>query len=262
MLRTGVAGDIKMIRACVYSDTADTIIDPLPAPPPHLHWDLYLGPASYQPYAPSIHPRGFRRFLNMTNGVIGDWGVHWMDQILWWSEEKYPGKIYSHGGMVDPGCGYDAPDFQTATFEFENFMVAWEHRRLGGDRSEKSPVGTYFYGTKGVLFLGFYDGTIFYPNDENKSVIRVNHAMHDPDGQNIRELWKDFIDAIEGRKNPVAGIESSHRATTMSLLAMIAYKTGREIRWDGENETILEDPEATSLMQREYREPWDYPKIS
>ena len=262
MLRSGAVGDVKMIKACVYGPTADDIIDPLPAPPSNLHWDMYLGPAAYQPYATSIHPRGFRKFLNMTNGVIGDWGVHWMDQILWWSEEKFPRKIYSTGGMLNPDCGYDAPDFQTATFEFENFTVNWEHRRLGGDRSERSPVGTYFYGTKGILFMGFFDGTTFYPNDKDQPVVQVNHAMHEPDGQNIRELWKDFMESIERDRSPIAGIESSHRATTMSLLAMISYKTGRQIAWDGTNEMILNDQEAQALMRRTYREPWVYPEVS
>jgi len=261
MLHSGVVGEIKMVKACVYSPTADMIVQPLPEPPQYLHWELYLGPASYQPYESTVHPRGFRKYLNMTNGTIGDWGVHWMDQILWWSEEKFPKKIYSTGGMVNPDCGYDAPDFQTATFEFDNFIVEWEHRRLGGNRSEKSPVGTYFYGTKGILFIGFFDGTIFYPNDKNESPIHIEPGMHDPDGQNIRELWQDFLEAIEGEKSPVAGIESSHRATTMSLLAMISYRIGRQILWDGEKETILNDPEALSLMQRTYREPWVYPKI-
>jgi len=261
MLRSGEVGDVKMVKACVYSPTAEGTVGPGIDPPKHLHWDLYLGPAAYQAYEPTVHPRGFRKYLNMTNGTIGDWGVHWMDQILWWSDEKFPKKVYSTGGMVNPDCGYDAPDYQTATFEFDNFIVEWEHRRLGGPRSERSSVGTYFYGTKGVLFLGFFDGATFYPNDRNKEVVHIEHGMHDPDGQNIRELWQDFLEAIEGKKSPVAGIESSHRSTTMSLLAMISYKTGRQLQWDGESEMILNDPEAQSLMQRTYREPWEYPTI-
>lgn len=193
--------------------------------------------------------------------MIGDWGVHWMDQILWWSEEQHPKKIYSTGGMVNPECGYDSPDYQTATIEFDSFIVEWEHRRLGGSKSERSPVGTYFYGTKGVLFMGFFDGTIFYPNDKDEKPVHIEHGMHEPDGQNIREMWRDFLDAIEGKNAPVAGIESSHRATTMSLLTMISYKTGKQIHWDGEKEQILDDPEAAKLMQRTYREPWIYPEI-
>ena len=260
MLQDGTVGDVKMIKACVYGPTTDTIIKPLPKAPEHLHWDLYLGPAAYQSYEPTVHPRGFRKYLNMTNGMIGDWGVHWMDQILWWSEEQYPKKVYSTGGMVNPDCGYDSPDFQTATIEFENFIVEWEHRRLGGSQSERSSVGTYFYGTKGVLFMGFFDGTIFYPNDRDEKPVHIEHGMHEPDGQNIREMWQDFIEAIEGKKAPVAGIESSHRATTMSLLTMISYKTGRQILWDGQKEKIIDDASASDLMKRTYREPWIYPE--
>ncbi len=261
MLKDGRVGDIKMIRACVYSDTVDTFIDPQPATPDYLHWDLYLGPARYQPYAPTIHPRGFRKFLNFTNGVIGDWGVHWMDQILWWSEEKYPKKIYSTADIVHPDCGYDSPDFQSAVFDFDSFVVNWEHRYLGGDRSEKHQVGTYFYGTKGVLHIGWIDGTTFYPESDNKAIIKIPHEMHLPDHQNIRELWMDFLQAIEGKKSPIAGIDSSHRATTMSLLAMISYKTGNQVLWDGEKEMIIDNPEASKHMYREYREPWEYPEV-
>jgi hypothetical protein len=31
---------------------------------------------------------------------------------------------------------------------------------------------------------------------------------------------------------------------------------GRKIKWDAEKELILNDPEATKLMSRPYREPW------
>jgi hypothetical protein len=33
------------------------------------------------------------------------------------------------------------------------------------------------------------------------------------------------------------------------------------VRWDGEKEVILEDPETNKLLQREYRAPSKYPKI-
>ena len=31
---------------------------------------------------------------------------------------------------------------------------------------------------------------------------------------------------------------------------------GRKIKWDPETERILDDPAATSLLSRPYREPW------
>ena len=47
-----------------------------------------------------IHPGGFRNFLDFANGTLGDWGVHWLDQLLWWSEEPYPKFVYSAGGAM------------------------------------------------------------------------------------------------------------------------------------------------------------------
>jgi hypothetical protein len=42
---------------------------------------------------------------------------------------------------------------------------------------------------------------------------------------------------------------------------MISLKTGRSIKWDGEKELILNDPEASKLLSREYRTPWEYPSV-
>jgi len=40
------------------------------------------------------------------------------------------------------------------------------------------------------------------------------------------------------------------------FLANIAYRIGRRIRWDAANETILDDPQASRRLGREYRKPW------
>ncbi len=45
------------------------------------------------------------------------------------------------------------------------------------------------------------------------------------------------------------------------LLGMISWKTGRSLQWDGANEKIVDDPQATALMQRPYRGPGTYPQV-
>jgi len=45
----------------------------------------------------------------------------------------------------------------------------------------------------------------------------------------------------------------------MSLLGMLSMKLGRSVRWDGEREVCLDDPQANQLLRREYRKPWAYP---
>ncbi len=41
---------------------------------------------------------------------------------------------------------------------------------------------------------------------------------------------------------------------------MLSYKR-RSIAWDGEKEEFINDPQASKLLSREYRKPWEYPKV-
>jgi hypothetical protein len=83
--------------------------------------------------------------------------------------------------------------------------------------------------------------------------------VNQPDGQNIRELWTDFLDAIKTGRRPISDIEEGHRATCCSLLGMISYRVGRGLEWDGAKERIVGDDAANKLLRRAYRKGWDYP---
>lgn len=260
-LKSGKAGDIGMVRAFVHYGGGPGEITPDSEVPEGLDWDMWCGPAPLRPYNKRIHPRGFRQFLDYANGQIGDWGIHWLDQILWWTDEKYPKRVYSTGDRFIRRDNTDAPDTQIATFEFESFTATWEHRQYAHNHAEKANIGCYFYGTEGTFHMGWRDGWTFYPADSKKEIIHVDAQLDEPDQQNIRGLWDDFIHAIENDKMPVCDIEIGHRSTNMSLLAMLSMKAGRSIDWDGERERIIDDEEANQLLWRPYRAPWEYPKI-
>jgi predicted dehydrogenase len=266
-LKEGKVGDIGMVRMFAHSSGGVEMPKPNSKPPEELDWDMYCGPAPMRPFNRMIHPGGFRNFLDFANGTLGDWGVHWLDQVLWWSGEKYPKKVYSTGGrpvrgpaiLNDKEQTSDAPDSQVATFEFESFTATWEHRRFAGNNPEKHAIGCYFYGTKGTFHMGWRDGWTFYPSDSKQSIIHEDAVLQEPDGHSIKLLWADFIDSIESGRKPTCDIEIGHHATNASLLGMLSLKLGRSIQWDGEKERIPGDDEANRLLQRTYRAPWVYP---
>lgn len=260
-LKSGKAGKIGMVRSFVHYGFREA--DPVPDEeiPEGLNWDMWCGPAPYRPFNPKIHPKGFRQFLDYANGQAGDWGVHWFDQILWWTEEKHPKYVHSTGGRAVKTDNTDAPDHQVINFEFEDFTATWEHRQFAGNDSEKHNIGVYFYGTKGVFHMGWLDGWTFYPSSKNAEIIHEDHRLHEPDWQNIPELWANFLDSIKTGKTPVADIEVGYRATNMSLLGMASLKLGRGVAWDGEKGVITGDDEANKLLSRTYRDPWKYPSI-
>lgn len=260
-LRSGKAGKIGSVRAFVYNQGDPSAPTPDSEVPAGLDWDFWCGPAPYRPFNKRIHPRGFRNFLDFANGTLGDWGIHWLDQILWWTEEKYPRKVYSTGGRHVMTDNSDAPDTQIATFEFESFTAHWQHHAYAGASNENHRFGCYFYGTEGVFHMGWLDGWTFYPKNSGASIIHSEPRLHDPDSQNIPELWEDFLSAIDSGTQPVCDIEIGHRSTNMSLLGMLSLKLGRAVEWDGEREQIVGDSAANALLKRDYRAPWVYPSV-
>ena len=216
-LRSGKAGKIGMVRAFVhYGGGPEQPVKNM-EPPEEIDWDMWCGPAPLRYYCENIpgswgraiHPKGFRNYLDYANGTLGDWGIHWMDQILWWTEEKFPRRIFSTGGRNIAGEPIynereqtsDAPDHQAAVFEFEDFTATWEHRRFAANNAEKGEnVGCYFYGTNGTLHQGWKDGWRFYPSNNSQPVLHTAAQLHQPDDQNIRELWADLIESIGTKK--------------------------------------------------------------
>ncbi len=258
-LKAGKAGKIGMVRSFVHypggagTRTADS------KPPEGLDWDMWCGPAPYRPYNETIHPKGFRSYLDYANGQLGDWGIHWLDQVLMWTEEKYPKHVYSTAGRFIKEDGTDAPDTQNVIYEFDSFTATWEHRQYAGNEAEKTNIGCYFYGTEGTFHMGWQDGWTFYPSDKKKQVIHQNPSLDSPDDQNIAALWADFLDAIEKKRLPVCDIEIGQRSTNMSLLGMLSWKLGRSVEWNGEKGLIEHDQEANSVLSRAYRGEWQYP---
>lgn len=280
-LRSGKAGDIGMIRCFVNYGGGPEKPRPTVAVPKELDWDLWCGPAPLRPFnggdprettaasRGGIHPRGFRNYLDYANGTLGDWGIHWLDQILWVTGEKYPKRIYSTGGRpiagpvvyTDKEQTTDAPDHQLATFSFDRFDVQWEHRRFAGNNTDKGEnVGCYFYGTKGIFHMGWQKGWTFYPTNANEPVINEAPKLNSPDSQNIRENWANLLDAIKTGAKPVSDIGEVHLSTNMALLGMLSLKLGRSIEWDGAKERIVGDEAANKLLRRDYRKGYEYPK--
>lgn len=262
-LKSGKVGKIGMVRAFVHYGGGAGEKTPDSDIPEGLDWNMWCGPAPYNDFNTTIHPKGFRRHLDYANGQLGDWGIHWLDQILWWTEETYPKTVFSHGGRPIRNDSTDAPDHQIAVYEFEEFTAYWEHRWFAANEAEKSNIGCNFYGTNGTFHMGWVDGWTFYPSNKSQDIVHEDCHFDNSDRHNIKELFADFLASIHsgGKQLPVCDIEIGHRSTSLSLLGMLSYKHGKSIEWDGQREVCIGDDEANRLLTRQYRGPWKYPEV-
>jgi predicted dehydrogenase len=267
-LRGGGAGEIGMVRCFVHYGGGPEQPRPTAPVPAGLDWDGWCGPAPVRPFSPGIHPRGFRHYLEYANGQLGDWGIHWLDQALWILGARDARTIFSAGGRPIAGAPVrtdaeqttDAPDHQVATFAFDRFTLQWEHRRFGGNETDKGEnVGCYFYGTKGIVHLGWREGWTFYPVDSRQAPQRTAAVLGQPDHQNIRELWSDFLAAIRTGARAACDIRDVQPASTLALLGMVSWRCGRSLDWDAAGWQVRGDPAANALLRRPYRSGWAYP---
>ncbi|WP_337042867.1 Gfo/Idh/MocA family protein [Emticicia sp. 17c] len=260
-LKSGKVGKIKEVRAFVTYGFGSGNITPDEPTPAEMDWNMWCGPAPLVPYNRSIHPRNWRNHVEFANGMVGDWGPHWFDQILWWTEEIAPKKVFSIASDKIKTDNNNAPESQIVVYDFEDFTCTWEHSTLNGRPTSKSEnVGVYFHGTEGTFHMGWINGWTFYPRDPKKEVIHQDPTLNLPDQQNIDLVFADLLKSIKSKQLPFADILKGHRATNMSLLGMAAMKAGRSLEWDAQKEIFINDPAANKYLSRQYRKGWVYPK--
>jgi hypothetical protein len=66
----------------------------------------------------------------------------------------------------------------------------------------------------------------------------------------------NFIDAVIGRRDPIAPAEVGHRSASVCHLGNIALRLGRKLRWDPDRERFVNDSAADRWLARAYRAPW------
>jgi len=117
--------------------------------------------------------------------------------------------------------------------------------------AEDRPNGMAYYGTNGALYADRI-GYEIYP--EPASPLE-RKQMNTTDATRLHVA--NFIECVRSRHKPNADVEIGHRSTTVAHLGNIAFKTGKKLHWNSETEELVDDGEASKLLARQPRKPWD-----
>ena len=271
-IREGRLGTIAHVEIYCYYHMRTRENPPDIAAPAALDWEFYQGPAPARAFNKLIHPRGWRAFMEYSNGIVGDMCIHMLDMVRWMMDLGMPARISSSGGiLVDKGSKANTTDTQSATFDFGNLQVVWTHRTWGDPPDPKYPWGATFYGDKGTLKASVM-GYDFVPRGEGQPEhADVKYELEEfPEDKTEKDLerhvapairghMKDLLTNIQSRGKPVADIEQGYMSTTACILANLSDKLGRSITWDHAAGKVVGDAEANALLTRPYRAPWVHP---
>jgi predicted dehydrogenase len=273
IVREGKLGKVGLVEVFCYTRPRPGRKNPEEAPPEHLDWDMWTGPAPLRPYARGIHPRSWRGYMEYGNGYVGDMGVHMLDMARWMLELPAPTTISSTGGnLVNDWATTNIPDTQSALFDFGKVKMIWQQRSWGVSPNPKYNWAASLYGDKGTLTAGVhgYDFTPVDGEPVHKDVVmeleqfpedKTEKDLEKHVAPAIRRHMKDFLNCIDNGGTPVSDVEQGCISTISCILANVSMAQGKSLVWDDKNGTLKGEPQADKLLRRPYRAPWKHPEV-
>lgn len=229
MVRGGAIGHVTEAWANVGGPSGHCYLPPVEVPS-GVDWDLWLGPAPWRPFHPSLIAGGFRPYRDYSGGGMTDWGCHTFGGALFALELHETGPVE----IIPP----DGGEYPQLTYVFANGVRLYH----GG-------------GWDGIINFRGSEGEISEKGD------RAGRKVEPPDiyiphYKGTGGIFGDFLHCVKSRELPFRDIERAHRTATVSHLGNIAYWLNRRLRWDPVREEILDDVEANRWLDRPHRSPW------
>jgi predicted dehydrogenase len=251
LVRNGRVGKLRTIEVEVPGSMSLDGFYFAPAPE-DLDYDLWLGPAPMAPYSPKrVDAFGWRWISDYAGGCVTDWGAHHIDIAQWAMGTTHTGPIEVQGEAVFPKDGL----FDTAVHWRFECAYASGVRVICFARNEfvpgQYPNGIKFTGDRGWLYVD--RGRI---DAEPKSILQEEIANNEVRLYKSDNHYANFLDCIKTRQPTAAPVEEAHRSVAVCHLANIAMRLGRRIKWDPDNQVILDDEQAARMLSRPMRSPW------
>ncbi len=236
--------------------------------PDSLAWDLWLGAASYRPYAErAYHPFNWRGWLDFGTGVVGDMGAHIIDHPYWALNLDLPSRISASSSRF--GRGMETfPIASKIHFEFPAnetrpaVKMTWYDGGLMPERPSGLEDGRQMGDNDGgVLIVGERNTLMHgvYGRDPQLIPASVHNSVQAPERTLPRStgIYQEWIDAIKDRsKRTTSGFEYSGRLTETMLLGNIATIRAADhkvLEYDARSMRFANDEEANGYLDKSYR---------
>jgi predicted dehydrogenase len=239
LVRNGRLGELKFIEVGTWHISLPCSLPAQPVPP-HVDWELFLGPAPWRPFHSAIQrPKGWIRFIDYSGGGVTDCGAHFFDLVQWalGTEDTGPVEITP----LDPRRSGG----RFVRYRYANGATVYRtngnHMRLVGS------LGTIDLGACAWASI-----TKTTPTDLARSTIGLGEV-------HLRESvnhYANFLECVRTREKPAADVELGCRAATICHIGNIAEWLGRPLRWNPDKEEFVGDQAANRWLDRAKREPW------
>lgn len=242
VVRNGGIGRLERIKVGLPVKPVFPLEEPAPVPA-ELNYELWLGPAPYRPYTPSLtDAQVWRQIRDFSGGSLTDWGAHLIDTAQVGNFAEASGPVAVQGkGVVPANAANTVPQTYELSYTYAN-----------GVTLEVKSGATYirFEGTEGWVGNKGWSGPL---DGSNMDLFR---RTYEPASN---KLWprrpreqRDFLDSVKSGQPPMYTAEALHRLSTVLHIGAIAMELDKPLKWDPAKEQF-DDAKANALRQRARR---------
>lgn len=264
LVQRGVIGAVKEVHVWVNSSYGGLELPKESPPvPPHIHYDLWLGPIEPRPYDPQWVPFKWRNWWAFGGGSLADFGCHFMDLPFWALDLKYP----LSAEVVDGPAPHpeSTPPWLIVRYEFPS-------------RGEQPPVRlTWYHGGKQPTllselvspdYIGRWKSAVLFVGDKGMVLADYNRHQLLPEKDFVgftppaRFLetsighHKEWTEACKNGGKTTCNFAYSGPLTETALLGNVAFRSGKKLQWDPIQLRAPNCADADLYIQHKYRAGW------
>jgi len=143
-LHNGLIGRVYFARGWYANNRKSIGKGKQTAPPAHLDFDLWQGPAPRRNFQDNLIHYNWHWFWHWGTGEALNNGTHMIDIMRWGMQVDYPTHVVSGGGRFHFQDDWETPDTQTITYKFpDNKAFTWEGRSCNGFDTDGSSTGVW-----------------------------------------------------------------------------------------------------------------------
>ena len=234
----GEIGNVKSIDISVGGPSMPCYLPAQPTPP-EIDWDLWLGPAPWEPYNSGrcdgnygTGGNSWRSYVDYSGGSLTDWGAHHFGGAIFAADllDAQPTKVTFHPAAADgEDPAYVSVSYPNGTEIF--------HNRPGHLRPQPSIS---------------HQGALHFAGDGAMRKAKPVPAYRNGE----TSIYGDFIECVKTRQRPFRDIEPAVNTMTGPHMIAIAYRLARSLQWDRATQQFVGDEEANRFLDRARRAPW------
>ncbi len=256
LIRSGAIGAVEQVHVWQGGGVRSFPNVMTSAPPQHIHYDQWIGPAPFRPYSEAHFHYNWRYWWDFGGGQLADFGCHFMDLPFWALELGAPTSVFAKGIKGHDGDN-DCPMKMQVDYKFparggmSPVNLTWYHGGLMPEGAEVYKMGSavLFEGTDGRLIADYGTHKLFM--QEGKSAMPVKPWITDAVGGHHHE----WTQAIRNHGTTSSHFEYAGNLTEAVLLGNVSYRAGTAFDWNAKALTTS-SPEANKFLKRDYREGW------